>query len=1420
MPYDRYYEGLPLVAGVICPWCCHAYRPEDTFWIASDQPGPPGDASPGVRHRGFVADRFDVSGDAIDANGARCCRLACPECLREVPRTCYETPSFFVTVASAERTLAASLVAWLAWALRTSLSHHSFTDVEPAWNRSLHLLEQRMFLHPATDPPDHSACLQDGPQGAIASGSAGGLPGPQHPFLFRMEPRRGDGATRRCAAMAVSFDTCPVSGLYAEAPDTHSRHPRVAHTTVFVFDPSQDARFSADTAGLGMAREQAPQHGILQALAARAATHPGRDRSIAAVGRLVVVVVNADACGLLGKNAIVATDPPDRHDAFVQKEPHGAVAGVLAASSVMRQALQHRAPEIVTIAEQAWDSVSYLPWSLHGWCVGGGRLAPPSLSEAGDITAIILGFSDSIQRKDPLPSVTRSGSPFGIELERVKSTAARALRFANSDPVGAEWQAILAEYDACVTAVNARLVAAQELLHRGRRDDALRLASQDPSLIDCIAEIESVERSLGPRIRPLLTRSAVHDLLAAHDVHQSLRPLLREHRRLALAQASLESRGSVLRNMIALDPGCRGWQADLADYERSVKERLCDELRDLAAAAAHDVQSEQRKRAHEIVSELASAVWQEPIGGDQIQRLRRLSEAVAMAWATKEAAEIIREADVVDFEPNGPDGDAISKRWSEVKASVPAVLHVPNAMRIESLLARFARMRSRRSSIEEITDIARRRPVGSSRAMSVAEVERLHKLRELLEASDRMLGEDCDSLAARESVTRLLADARRVRAWRTARAVGCVAVLLCLVLGLTWRVEASRRWQRVLQESRMRMDEFLDVRGVAESKREWARMVAAEPRLGGTTLAATLDTRFRNAEEEASGGVADGMIRLEELGRMLDGPVAEALAEFREAVTSGMAMVCVADLRDAVEAAIRDVETGMGHVARELDEMESTLGADGVSLMSMQAQALRRSISDCRKTLASHVADAGARARTEFSEAMVQVQELPDATPHGLDHLRDLLASMERLAGAEQGRQRMQLAGEEARRSRLSRLTNVRADLDSSACKGLEAFVNDLVEHRDDIAEDVRGAAPEIDRVQRLLASYRSAQAWSAVAERWVEVREVTPSQAAEWRQYLNEAIASTPHPVGQRTLSSRLMQLNDHLERVVEGVPRELGELKSYLDAPIMKEGVQQSEWDGRLYYLPRDRQQGVFSDEFKVSPVRLDGEFLQPAAMLAAAHLRMIGVARQRVDAAMAGKESIDDAVLRCLDEMVASDEANPILRCRLIHALLGIAWRRPLFRYALPDIERVVEPIRNELGQQPAWVRSPDWTDSQKWIAARRRAEAVLPKKDALSRIREKYDEAVAAINRPTDFCRAVRLCGWADTSTVSPVVRTTERGFGDVSGRLFVVRETDGDTWRYLEVGRMVDGNTVLVDGAEFMLGEPVWLERTPTTPPTR
>jgi hypothetical protein len=1233
---------------------------------------------------------------------------------------------------------------------------------------------------------------------------------------------RGTGvATGRGAAMTVCLDACPVSGLYAEAPDAHSRHPRVAHTTVFVFDPTQDSRFPAGTNGLGVAHEGAPQHAILQALAARVATTPGRDRSIAAVGRLVVVVANADARGLFEKNVGVGTDCPDHCDASVETELQGKAAGVLAASSIMRDLLQRRAPEIVTIAEQAWDSVVYLPWSLRGWWVGGGRLAPPSLSEAGDMTATILGFGASSSRRNPLPVVSRSASPKAIERERVKSMMAHILRLANSTSAGPAWEAILAEYDTCVAAVNARLAAAQRLLHAGRRDDALRLALQDPSLIDCVADVESVERSLGPRIRPSLARSAAHDLLAAHDLQQVLLPLLRKHRLLALGQASLESRVSILRRMVALDPGCLGWQTDLADYERRLQERLGDELRELAAVAAPDSQSEQLTRAHAIVSELAAAVWQEPIGGEEIQRLRCLSEMVAMAWATKEAAEIISQAEAAEFERHAPDRTDLSERWQSVKLAVPAITREPDAIRIESLLGRFAAMRSRRRAVAEIAEIAAPRPEGWSRAISAADERRLLELRDLLEESERVLGGDCESLAAHESVMRVVARRRRGNRMRTVGVVGCAAVAICLVITAAWLVEASHRWQGTLDESRKRIDGLVDARGIAESKSEWARMVAAEPRLGGSKLAEELEYRFGKAEQEASGRLADGMLLLDELTRTVDGPVAAAMAEFRTAVASEMGIVRVVDLRDAVEAAIRRVEAGMCRVDRELDELELTLGPDGVSLMSRQAQALRQSISDYRERLAAHVATASVRADREFSEAIVQIKESSNATPpHGLDHVRDLLSAIERLTGAEQGRQRLQLAGEEAHRSYMSQLADVRAHLDNSVGKGFEAYVNMLVEHRDALAQHVQQAAIEIDRIRGHLASYRSAHAWSLVAERWVEVNELKPSQAAEWHRYLDEATDCAPHSASQRALASRLIQLSDHLVRVVEGAPRELGELKSYLDAPIMSEGVQQSEWDGRTYYFPRDRRQGAYVDEFNVSPIRFDGEFLKAATVVAAAHVPMIAVASRHVDAAIAGNESIDNAILCCLDEIVVSGEANPILRCRLVHAFLGIAWRRPLFRYSLPDIERVVEPIRNELGQQPAWVRSPDWTDSQKWIAARRKAEAVLPNKDALSRIRDKYDEAVAAINRPSDFCRAVEFCGWADTSTGSPVVRTTERGFGDVSGRLFVVRETDDDTWRYLEVGRMVDGNTVLVDGEEFMFGEPVWLERTPTTPPTR
>ncbi len=71
-------EALTILNRVTCPHCWNEYAPEDSLWIA-EHPDLLGDIRLGNDHpKRFLPSRFSVEGDAIDAEGYRCSRLACP----------------------------------------------------------------------------------------------------------------------------------------------------------------------------------------------------------------------------------------------------------------------------------------------------------------------------------------------------------------------------------------------------------------------------------------------------------------------------------------------------------------------------------------------------------------------------------------------------------------------------------------------------------------------------------------------------------------------------------------------------------------------------------------------------------------------------------------------------------------------------------------------------------------------------------------------------------------------------------------------------------------------------------------------------------------------------------------------------------------------------------------------------------------------------------------------------------------------------------------------------------------------------------------------------------------------------------------------------------------------------------------------
>ena len=144
----------------------------------------------------------------------------------------------------------------------------------------------------------------------------------------------------------------------------------------------------------------------------------------------------------------------------------------------------------------------------------------------------------------------------------------------------------LAAYAAIISAVNQRLRAAQVLLAKGRREEAIHTCDAEPNLLDCVAALDSCDQAIEawlPAIEELgLTRpqrllsDLAEDLGAAYDLRHQMESLMRTHRLLAISRGPIEHRVATLRRIVQTDPGNAQWLEDLVEYERACKALLQD----------------------------------------------------------------------------------------------------------------------------------------------------------------------------------------------------------------------------------------------------------------------------------------------------------------------------------------------------------------------------------------------------------------------------------------------------------------------------------------------------------------------------------------------------------------------------------------------------------------------------------------------------------------------------------------------------------------------------------------------------------------------------------------------------------------------------------------------------------------------------
>lgn len=246
---------MQLLDEVTCPHCWAKFKPQACLWV-SDHGGLRGDPKLGRdAERRFFPTRFTADGLAIDENGGRCHRIACPFCHLNVPRACLELNNWIISLIGAPATGKSFYLGALVHTLRQLLPNRfmvSYTDTDAQANRLVNHYEQSMFGHSAaTDYVPLGELIPKTQEGGdqynkVFTGDEEMLYPQPMMFTLRPNPSHPHVADPGSAARVLClYDNAGESYLAGResAMKPVTRHLAAASLLLFLFDPTQDHNF-------------------------------------------------------------------------------------------------------------------------------------------------------------------------------------------------------------------------------------------------------------------------------------------------------------------------------------------------------------------------------------------------------------------------------------------------------------------------------------------------------------------------------------------------------------------------------------------------------------------------------------------------------------------------------------------------------------------------------------------------------------------------------------------------------------------------------------------------------------------------------------------------------------------------------------------------------------------------------------------------------------------------------------------------------------------------------------------------------------------------------------------------------------------------------------------------------------------------
>lgn len=224
-----------------------------------------------------------------------------------------------------------------------------------------------------------------------------------------------------------------------------------------------------------------------------------------------------------------------------------------------------------------------------------------------------------------------------------------------------------AGYKAFCEEINTRLTQCGEMLRKGYRSEALRLAETEPNLLDLVSLADFPERDafvelcqyLQLDVPPPLLLDIASAINEAYAAERPLEELLRRYRRYALAKAPLKKRLRMLRVLANMEPANLYWQKDLETFERARLEEIRKELDEA-------VQSRNLELLGKLEKELTEEKWKIALPLKLIQFVQYHKIQISRALARSQLEELNQELHNAWSRFDLEEARAVRTAWQEM----------------------------------------------------------------------------------------------------------------------------------------------------------------------------------------------------------------------------------------------------------------------------------------------------------------------------------------------------------------------------------------------------------------------------------------------------------------------------------------------------------------------------------------------------------------------------------------------------------------------------------------------------------------------------------------------------------------------------------------------------------------------------------